>query len=333
MNNTDKLVLYDDESQSFNTLETDFKAEVVASGLKEQGYDPERTLIIREGDMRRGFSKDISHIRTEYSQYDLTDYLHIYVNRKSIYDELPEGLFHQDICKKEKRSKEDVLEEIRIHREEEFFARRFFRPFEIVIDQMLANFQYKERRLDKMNVHEDFINVFASMWPILRLLPLRQAVMFIKMLPFLESITNSLEKISQIMSILLDVPVKAERGGKSCTKVDEALLPGLGEGILGETLVLGNMFDDGTFRILLKIGPVSSKRMSLFMDDSNGIKVLNALKDMLLPADKETETQYIIEQDDALFRLGDEENIAYLGINTYLGNSDTEINQKTFGEL
>lgn len=217
----DKITLYDSEKMTANTMETDFKAEVVASGLKERGYDPERTLIVRQGDSRRGFSKDIDCIHTEYSQYDMTDYLHICVNRKSIYDELPEGIFHRNIYYKDKHSKGEVLDEIRIHREEEYFVRRFFKPFEIVIDQMLVNFQHKERRFDKMNVHEDYIGIFAGTWPVLNLLPLKQAVMFIKMLPFLENITNSLDKISQIMSILLDVPVSVKRGSKSHTVVSE----------------------------------------------------------------------------------------------------------------
>lgn len=314
----DKIALYDNERMTANTLETDFKAEVVASGLKERGYDPERTLIIRQGDSRRGFSKDIDCIHTEYSQYDLTDYLHLYVNRKSIYDELPEGIFHRNIYYKDKHSKSEVLDEIRIHREEEYFVRRFFKPFEIVIDQILVNFQHKERRFDKMNVHEDYIGIFSETWPVLNLLPLKQAVMFIKMLPFLETITNSLDKISQIMSILLDVPVNVKRGNKSHTVVDEELIPGLGECMLGETMILGNSFDDGYFRILVEIGPISAKRVEFFIEGSRGQNILKILNGMLLPADKEIEIRYIIEQDDAIFRLSDEENVSYLGINTYL---------------
>ena len=314
----DKISLYDNERMTANTLETDFKAEVVASGLKERGYDPERTLIIRQGDSRRGFSKDIYCIHTEYSQYDLTDYLHLYVNRKSIYDELPEGIFHRNIYYKDKHSKSEVLDEIRIHREEEYFVRRFFKPFEIVIDQMLVNFQHKERRFDKMNIHADYIGIFAGTWPVLNLLPLKQAVMFIKMLPFLETITNSLDKISQIMSILLDVPVNVKRGSKSHTVVDEELIPGLGECMLGETMILGNSFDDGYFRILVEIGPISAKRVEFFIEGSRGQNILKILNGMLLPADKEIEIRYIIEQDDAIFRLSDEENVSYLGINTYL---------------
>lgn len=315
---TDKIIQYDNDNMVANTMETDFKAEVVASGLKERGYDPERTLIIRQGDSRRGFSKDIDHIHTEYSHHDLTDYLHIYVNRKSIYDGLPEGVFHGNLYYKDKHSKEEVLDEIRIHREEEYFVRRFFKPFEIVIDQVLVNFQHKERRLDKMNVHEDFVRIFSKRWPVLNLLPLKQAVMFVKMLPFLETITNSLDKISQIMSILLDVPVTVKRGSKSFTVVDEELIPGLGEWMLGETMVLGNSFDDGYFRILVEVGPISAKRMEFFIEGGKGKTILKILNGMMLPSDKETEIRYIIEQEDAIFRLSDEENVSYLGINTYL---------------
>ena len=84
----DKIVRFDEHSHSFNLPDTDFKAEVVASGLKEAGYDAERTLIFRRGDIRRGFSKDIHDIHPEYSHYDLTDYLYPCANRRSLYAEL-----------------------------------------------------------------------------------------------------------------------------------------------------------------------------------------------------------------------------------------------------
>lgn len=161
----DKIVRFDEHSHSFNLPDTDFKAEVVASGLKEAGYDAERTLIFRRGDIRRGFSKDIHDIHPEYSHYDLTDYLYLYVNRRSLYDELPEGIFHKNLYQSEKISKEQVLDEIRIHREEEFFARRFFKPFEISLDHMLVAFQNKERRIDEMNVHPDFVSIFPVNGP------------------------------------------------------------------------------------------------------------------------------------------------------------------------
>ena len=198
----DKIVRFDEHSHSFNLPDTDFKAEVVASGLKEAGYDAERTLIFRRGDIRRGFSKDIHDIHPEYSHYDLTDYLYLYVNRRSLYDELPEGIFHKNLYQSEKISKEQVLDESRIHREEEFFARRFFKPFEISLDHMLVAFQNKERRIDEMNVHPDFVSIFSGQWPVLELLPTHLAVMLVHMLAYMEQITASLSKTGECMTIL-----------------------------------------------------------------------------------------------------------------------------------
>lgn len=46
---TDKIVCFDEHPHSFNLPDTDFKAEVVASGLKEAGYDAERTSFPERG--------------------------------------------------------------------------------------------------------------------------------------------------------------------------------------------------------------------------------------------------------------------------------------------
>lgn len=316
---TDKIVCFEERPHLFNQPDTDFKAEVVASGLKEGGYDAERTLISRRGDMRRGFSKDIQEIRSEYSHYDLTDYLYLHVNRRSIYDALPEGIFHKNLHQSGKVSKEQVLDEIRIHREEEFFARRFFKPFEISLDHLLVAFQNKERRIDEMNVHADFVSIFSGQWPVLKLLPLHLAVMQVYLLPYLEQITASLAKTGECMSILTGVPVRLKRGDKCVTEAPPGLVPRLGRCLLGDTMVAGNRFADGTYRLLLEIGPLSARKMETFFPGAANNRILNALMELFLPSDKEVQVRYIIQQEDARFRLGTPDGqCAYLGISTYL---------------
>ena len=279
----DKIVRFDEHSHSFNLPDTDFKAEVVASGLKEAGYDAERTLIFRRGDIRRGFSKDIHDIHPEYSHYDLTDYLYLYVNRRSLYDELPEGIFHKNLYQSEKISKEQVLDEIRIHREEEF------------------------------------VSIFSGQWPVLELLPTHLAVMLVHMLAYMEQITASLSKTGECMTILTGVPVHIKRGDKCVVEVDPCLIPKLGSCILGDDMVLGNSFADGTYQMLVEIGPLSARRMESFFPGAADSKILNALTELFLPSDKEIQIRYIIQQEDARFRLGTPtEQGAYLGISTYL---------------
>lgn len=46
---------------------------------------------------------------------------------------------------------------------------------------------------------------------------------------------------------------------------------------------------------------------------------MNALMELFLPSDKEIQVRYIIQQEDARFRLGTPDGqCAYLGISTYL---------------
>ena len=238
---------------------------------------------------------------------------------RSLYDALPEGIFHKNLYQSEKISKEQVLDEIRIHREEEFFARRFFKPFEISLDHMLVAFQNKERRIDEMNVHPDFVSIFSGQWPVLELLPTHLAVMLVHMLAYMEQITASLSKTGECMTILTGVPVHIKRGDKCVVEVDSCLIPKLGSCILGDDMVLGNSFADGTYQMLVEIGPLSARRMENFFPGAADSKILNALTELFLPSDKEIQIRYIIQQEDARFWLGTPiEQGAYLGISTYL---------------
>ena len=84
-------------------------------------------------------------------------------------------------------------------------------------------------------------------------------------------------------------------------------------------MVLGNSFADGTFRMLMEIGPLPARRMESFFPGAIDSQILNALAELFLPSDKEIQIRYIIQQEDARFRLGiPDEQGAYLGISTYL---------------
>jgi len=154
-----------------NDSDTDFKPEVVASSLIEQGYDPEQIVIVRQGYAKRGFSPEIEDIELKYSLQELQDFLYIKINRESLYDILPQGLFHQPVYRKKiNKNKEEILEEIAIHRREEFFARKFFQAFEIVSEETLTNAFLYETCFNKKISHPEFINLFLPYWPILKLL-------------------------------------------------------------------------------------------------------------------------------------------------------------------
>lgn len=120
------------------------------------------------------------------------------------------------------------------------------------------------------------------------------------------------------MTILTGVPVHLRKGDKCVVEADTGLIPKLGSCILGDNMVLGNSFADGTFRMLMEIGPLPPggwKVSSPVPSTAN----IEALAELFLPSDKEIQIRYIIQQEDARFRLGTpDEQGAYLGISTYL---------------
>ena len=304
---------------TINSIETDYKSEVIAAGLIEIGYDPDKTLIVRQGGNRRHVAKDINRIENEFSSHDLTDYLYIYSNKHSIYDSLPEGIFHQPYNTAQKRTKEDIVKEIRRHRDEEFFARRYFKPFEIILDQALVDAQIYERKFDKKNINPNLSDIFSRYWPVLKLLSVKQAVLFTKLIPLLPNISNNFDVMGQLMGIILDVPVKIYHGKKTDTKIEN--LPdevSLGNCRLKETTILGNRFEDGYRDINVKVGPLSSAQMKSFEKNTTNDLILKGLTDMMLPCDCRIKVRYESLQTQANFIMSEPSYTTYLGINTVI---------------
>ncbi len=118
MDNANNIM--DNKITAANRLDTDYRAEVVAAGLIGAGMDAGKILIVREKGDKRHVSKDVSGLRQGFSQEDLMEYLYISTNRTSIYDAIPENIFHQPLNTAGKKTQEDVIDEIKRHRQEEF---------------------------------------------------------------------------------------------------------------------------------------------------------------------------------------------------------------------
>lgn len=307
-------------SKSANSIESDYKSEIIAANLVIQGYDPNRIFLIRKGAMRRGFAKDIEHIDLQFSEHDLQDYLNIHTNRESIYDILPEGLFHQPLHKSKSKQKDDIIDEIKHHRQEEFFARKFFQLFEVEIDRSLSNAYLWELGFDKKISNKNFTNIFLSYWPILKKFNSRQAIIFIYVISILHKIRNKHSEVEDIISIILDVPVTISPTKISHKNVDPSSYKSqIGVAGLGVDFVLGDVFDDGIDDLKVTIGPISAQKMEYFMAPNEGGFVLDKLCDLLLTADAFVVKDFKLSSEGSVFILsGNNTAISQLGLNTFL---------------
>ncbi|NDV69999.1 type VI secretion system baseplate subunit TssG [Dysgonomonas sp. 25] len=304
--------------ESLNTLDTDFKTEAIVAGLVENGQDEERTVIVRQRGNKRNVSKDIHKIGYIYSNYDLLEYLYVYTNRSGIYDSLPEGIFHQPESGMHQRDAEDIISKIRSQRDEENQARHFFQPFEIAIDQVLVDAQLYELKFDKAHIHDNLREIFKEQWHILQYMTLKQALLFIRIVPSIPEILQSYFQMATAMGIILGCPVSIREGQKSRLKLSPGEKNGLGQCQLGVNFVLGRSVESSNPDLDITIGPVSTEEMKSFQSNGSNKQILTRLIDMLIPFDRNKNINYKLFDTHAKFRLSGKGHTAYLGINTKL---------------
>ncbi|MDR2917875.1 MAG: type VI secretion system baseplate subunit TssG [Tannerella sp.] len=305
--------------KQINSPDTDFKPEVVAASLIEQGFDPELIMIIRDGAARRGISKEVEEILIKFSDHTLQDYLHIKTNKEGGYDMLPQGLFHKPLYKKKfLKDKEEALEEIRIHREEEFFARKFFLLFEVMTDETSIEAQLFEIRYDKKISNPEFVNLFVQFWPILKLLEHRQAIFFMHIIPILHKVRSHHEEVEEALSCLLDVPVQISNIALPAKKASRFFESYVGHNEIGVDMVLGNTFDDGENDLKITVGQISANQMIDFIETGKGYILLEQLCDLFLPANAFVIKEFKILPEDSAFILSDGNNTTFLGVNSFI---------------
>lgn len=303
-----------------NSSDTDYKAEVIAAGLLEQGVPADQVCILRRGDSERSFAKDISAIRVEHLLLE-KEYLAIYTNRQGFYDNLPERLFHPSSGAPFRKGKAEILEEMERHRAEEKKVREFFRPFEVAINSALVDIQLVERKIDKKQTNRNFVDMFGSFWPVLRLLPLERAILCMEVIATLANFTPTLKFASELMSLLLDVPVNIRMAKSTVTRLERKKLPPLGKMRLGIDMILGNTFDDGNENLCIYLGPMTEEKIRYYCKCQEGCEILNHLQEMLLPADKISHIKFIPVREEMHWMLSDtRKQASLLGINTFLGN-------------
>ncbi|WP_029906689.1 type VI secretion system baseplate subunit TssG [Prevotella sp. 10(H)] len=301
-----------------NTIDTNFRAEVVASHLIGNAVDSERLLIVRHKGNKKEVSKDIDKLDYQYSYFDMMEYLYIYTNRESIYDSLPEGLFHQSSTLGKQKNKEDIIREIRSERGREKDIRKFFLPFEIAIDKLLIDAQEYEQKYDKVNFYSNLTDIVKGYWNILQYLNTEQALLFIKIVSIINEIPGNLNLTAKVMSIILDCPVKIEKGEKSRLHLEKQDKAKLGDWKLGVNSILGNTMEYGNLDLIINIGPINLNQMRLFEANRTNDLILAELIDLLIPFNHNTVKKYEIAESEAKFRLSGKNHTAYLGINTRL---------------
>ncbi len=224
------------DTERINGLYTDFLSDVIAAAVVDNGFDADRVIVKRRSGSERQTDKEVDSVeyKPDY-EGNGDDILLIKTNRRGIYDNLPEGLFHTPSSLRD-RSKENIINTFRRQNRDEFFVRRFFSLYEAEVERSRLDIRLTELRYDRPAKHRAWVDTLARLWPVISRMDSLTAVLFVRTIPHIAEIRNSYAKTSEALTMILGYPVRIERENKPVWS--DMKFPRLGAMCLGVNSVL-----------------------------------------------------------------------------------------------
>lgn len=305
-------------ANGLNGPDTDFKAEVTAAALMQLGIPAERILVRRTGINGRARNKDIARLRKDFLEFN-DEHIVIETNRESIYNYLPEGIFHPPTLGGLGKSTEDIIEQIRSQKRAEEDGKKFFIPFELesyYTELAALNF---ENNLDRQMNNDHLLDILSALWPLLETLEPETAKIFIYLLPFFHSARGNKEWVEKCLTAFLNVPVKISFNANRVDEINNIKSLFLSHTRLGIDTVLCGSHTDGNRNWQINIGPVPAGDIHKYVPGSSFNKVLETVYEYCLPATAVWQQHIVAQESENDFTLTAVQNTnAFLGYNTFL---------------
>jgi hypothetical protein len=303
---------------NFNNLNTDYKAEIVALNLIKIYKEIDQIFLKRLGNSSRSFKKDINSISASVYEFDETT-VSIETFRESIYDYLPEGIFHTPTLGKAYDNIDQVVSQIKKQKEIEDNARKFFEPFELETYFAELGALHMENHYDILEESNLLIETISELWPLLSELDTQTARVFIYLLPFFHSVRGNKRWFEKCLMAFLKVPVNITFIPNIIKNTDTISdVVGNVDPQLGISTVLSGDHMDGQRNWCINIGPIPYEVLDQYVPQSGLRKLLNRLYDFCIPLNIEVIEEFITEKDEESFRLSDDGNTSILGYSTFL---------------
>jgi len=305
-----------DSGLKYNKLQTDFKAEAVAANFIKFHNPLQKVLIKRIGINERPYLKDIKAINKVFLGLD-DEVLMIESYRESIYDYLPEALFHPPTLRNDSRNVEHIIKNIKKQREIEAQARNFFQPFELEFFYTEISAQLKEYEFDVADQKNELVELISELWPILKDVDQQTAKTLIHILPFLHKVRGDMNWISEFLTTFNQLPVKITfRNNEIDQQDDEIGNTSLGKARLGLTLIPSGKHFDGERNWVINYGPIPYQKINQFVEGHSYRDLLQKLYDYLIPISVKVFENFITEKSNESFVLNKYTN--RLGYATYI---------------
>ena len=290
----------------------DLRAEVVAAELIEKGVKQDEITFNPKGVKRRPYSRDIFDVKLPN---DDDEHYKFFLNREGMYDALPEAIFHQPLNSKPFKSKDEILDEIKIQRQEEIEARNFFFPIENEFNQLRLLLEITERKSNDNFSGSSVIQLFYKLFGTVTYFDNSQIAVLLSLLPNIYELKCEFSILSKYYSLLLGdeikIKMKNERRIHEIDSTDS-------EFILGVSSLTSNQLIYSEQIILIEIFTNENSRVSLYLNDGICLKILNFLNDYFMPFEYEKKIELLLNESHRETILGDFNKPSFLGANSYI---------------
>jgi hypothetical protein len=297
----------------------DIRVEVVIQELISEGLVSEEDFFfIPNGGFHRMVSKDIeAMVRPGGTTLDL-ERATIELNRKGIYDGLPEGIFHQNRKSKTSKTIEDIKSEMAYQDEVEKNARLFFAPLDHELILARCSIEANERQMTSDLLSSKRLQGLKKFWSIPSYFNAKEEGKLLLLLPLAFRISRDLESAARAFRSVLNTEVSI--GWIETTKATDMELVGteLGQGQLGVDLVTRSKDFHRDSTLLIAVGPMDKEHAAAYSPLKNGYKKLSYLADCFIPADMDYQIEVVISQSERSMELTEMGDNTALGVNTYL---------------
>lgn len=297
----------------------DIRAEVMVAELLEKHFAQHEVMTHHVGNFLRPVRKDIESVTfRENTLPDEAEEIVLELSRDGIYDSLPEGLFHQPSLRVRSSKRDDVMDQLKKHREEEKFARKYFSPFENEFFQLKVLLEKRERNAIQGFTIRANNKLLKRMWRVSQKLTPLQTNLLVHYLPLAHLLRGDNEKIEKMLRSFFNVDVQL-RYEMVPHAVHYSNPAPLREMTLGIDSIIGDHFNLSIPTLQIDIGPITRKNIEPFLPTGHAHRILHLIQDFFVPAHVYTRVKFIIaRQQDNKFALNDSTHVSYLGFNTYI---------------
>lgn len=307
-----------DSAHKHNTLESDFKAELIALNLLKYFDEVDHVFLKRLGSNDRSFNKDVESVQCH--THELGEVIATISSfREGMYDYMPEGIFHPPSLGNYKSGIEDIIYGIQKQKKIEKHARNFFQPFELECFFVELQVLAKEGEFEITDQSDLFLNVIKELWPLLNALDKETARIFIYILPFFHLVIGNKDWLEKFLMAFLNIPVQIKfvPHKVSDKKVDSDAFT-LSNFQLGISMVLSGEHLDGERNWVIQYGPIPDDEVMNYIPQAALRKLLNIMYDYCLPATVDVLEVFHTERNDYSFLLNKEQYTSRLGYTTFL---------------